>query len=322
MSLVTIIVPIYNSEKTLVRCVDSLINQSLQDIEIILINDGSSDDSYNIIENYARLDNRIKIIDQNNKGLSFVRNRGIEDAKGKYILHIDSDDWIESDMCKIMYTESEKYNADIVTSSVFFDYPNRSVIKKEPYCKICDFNKFLELFATKRGLNSVCNKLIKRSLYVSNNIRHYEDITLGEDSSTLLRLIVFAKNIVTIDRAFYHYIRSDDSMSGIKNIKVIEYVRAIEKVENFYRENDLNTEIFPVLRYKIGYKLLYLYLFRKKKKEIYKDFVESYRLFFNEIIDIVHNRYFLKLPILDKLFIFSQFMMKRLNILKIKKSSI
>jgi hypothetical protein len=201
---------------------------------------------------------------------------------------------------------------------VFFEYSGRWKIKREPYYKICNFNKYLELFATRRGLNSVWNKLIRRNLYVNNNIEHYEDVTLGEDSSTLLRLIIFAKKILTLDKAFYHYMRTGNSMSGIQNVKIGEYIRALGKVENFYRDNNLDTEIFPLLRYKIGYKLLYYSFFRKKEMELYKDFVESYRLFFNDITNIIQNRYFFKLSILDKLFIFSQLIMKKLNILKLE----
>jgi len=297
MSLITIVVPVYNTEKYLDRCITSIINQTFKDIEIILINDGSTDNSLKIMYEYASKDDRIKIIDQVNKGLSATRNTGIKAANGRYILHIDSDDWIEPDMCEVMYKKANKYDADIVTSHVYFDYPNKTILKKEPYKKTGNFNDFLMTFTVKRGINSVWNKLIKRDLYLSHNIKHFEDISLGEDSSALLRLIVFARTIVTVNKAFYHYDIKTSSMTGNTQKNVLEYLNSLSKVEEFYRQNGINNYLFPLLRLKIAY--INLYGNMHNTADAYMKLKEK---FIADIKPIMSNSYFNRLCLKYKCF--------------------
>jgi len=299
MNLITVIIPVYNTEKYLDRCINSIINQTLMDIEILCINDGSTDNSLKILSDYANKDNRIRIISQINKGLSAARNTGIKAANGVYILHVDSDDWIESDMCEIMYKETKEHNADIVTSHVYFDYPRKAVLKKEPYKKINDFNDFLMTFTVKRGINSVCNKLIKHDLYLKNNIEHYEDISLGEDSSALLRLIVFARVIATVNKAFYHYDIKTTSMTGSAKKNVMEYIQALSKVEDFYRQNNVKTDMFPLLRLKIAY--INLYGNMHTTTDAYRKLKEH---FYSDIRPILSHPCFYKLSLKYKCFVF------------------
>jgi glycosyltransferase involved in cell wall biosynthesis len=303
LSAVTIIVPVYNTEKYLNRCIDSIIDQSFRDIEILLINDGSEDNSLNILYEYANKDDRIKIVNQENKGLSAARNVGIKLAAGEYVLHVDSDDYIKPNMCEVMYNEAKKYNADIVTSHVYFSYPNKTVIKREPYKKVCGFNDFLLLFATRRGINSVWNKLIRRNLYILNNIEHYEDISLGEDSSALLRLVVFASCIVTVDSVFYHYDIKSSSMTGNKNKRIIEYIQGLAKVEEFYMTNHIETGMFPLLRFKIAYKLLSDHVPKKMEKNNNPDYILLYECFYEEIFLILKHPMFHRLYTIEKCFI-------------------
>jgi glycosyltransferase involved in cell wall biosynthesis len=252
---------------------------------------------------YAAKDKRISVINQSNMGLSATRNKGIKLSTSEYILHIDSDDWIEHDMCELMYDEARKYNADIVTSHVYFDYQNKTIIKHEPYNKICGFNDFLLIFTVRRGLNSVCNKLIKRDLYVLNNIEHYEDISLAEDSSALLRLIVFSSCIVTVNKAFYHYDIKAVSMTGKRDKKVMEYIKALSRVEEFYKLNHIKTDIFVLLRFKIAYKLLSNCTMKSAMRHNYLDYCFLYEQFYKEICLIIKNQFFHKLFLTEKCFI-------------------
>jgi len=309
MSSITIIVPVYNTEKYLDRCLASILAQTFRDIEILLINDGSTDNSLAVLQSYADNDNRIKIINQKNKGLSATRNVGIKLANSAYILHVDSDDWIEPDMCEALYNEARQYDADIVTSHVFFDYPNKTIIKKEPYKKRCNFNEYLLTFTTKRGINSVCNKLIKRDLYILNNIEHYEDISLGEDSSALLRLIVFAHNVVTVNKAFYHYDIKPSSMTGNKNKKVMEYFSGLSRVEDFYKRNNVKTDLFPLLRLKIAYINLYGNL--HSPSDEYKKLKQN---FFSDTKQIISHIHFNKLCFKYKCFVFISLLIKKDNL--------
>ena len=111
---ISVIVPIYNSEKFLNKCLDSIVNQTLREIEIILINDGSVDSSYQICERYAEYDKRIILINQENKGVSSARNAGIEKASGEYLGFVDSDDYIEAEMYSKLYNSAKRYDADLV----------------------------------------------------------------------------------------------------------------------------------------------------------------------------------------------------------------
>ena len=112
--MISIIVPVYNSEKYIDRCLDSILNQTYKDLEIVLVNDGSNDQSLKILENYALRDTRIKVVNQENKGVAAARNTGLDNATGDYILYVDSDDWIENNMVERMVELSA--NADIVFS--------------------------------------------------------------------------------------------------------------------------------------------------------------------------------------------------------------
>ena len=307
MSLITVIVPIYNTEVYLDRCITSIIGQTLQDIEILLINDGSTDNSLEILLKYANKDDRIKIINQNNKGLSATRNVGIGLAGSAYILHVDSDDWIEPDMCKALYEKACQYNADIVISHMYFDYSNKTIIKKEPYKKITNRNDFLLTFVTKKGINSLCNKLIKRDLYILNNIKHYEEISLGEDSSALLRLVVFAPVIISVDRAFYHYDIKMLSMTGNRQKKVMEYIYALSKVEKFFVENNIETKIFPLLKLKIAY----INLYKNMNSAVTDEYKKLRKHFYIDMKSIISHVHFPQLCFKYKCFALICFLFKR-----------
>ena len=116
---VSVIIPIYNVEKDLPRCLDSVLAQSLADIEIICINDGSTDSSGEILHRYAKKDKRIKVLTQKNKGLSATRNRGLDEAKGAYVFFLDSDDYLHPQALEIFYTVAEKSNQPLVISTKF-----------------------------------------------------------------------------------------------------------------------------------------------------------------------------------------------------------
>ena len=132
---ISIIVPIYNSEKYLKKCIDSIINQTKKELEIILINDGSTDNSEKIIKEYK--DKRIKYIKNTNQGIGTTRNQGIKEATGKYLMFIDSDDYIENNACELLYNKAEKDNLDMVVCDFYREKEDGE--KKED--KIIDFKK-------------------------------------------------------------------------------------------------------------------------------------------------------------------------------------
>ena len=192
MRLISIIIPIYNNEEFIPRCLDSVINQTYKQIEIVIINDGSTDESLNIINKYKKIDTRIKVIDKKNEGVSVARNIGIDNSTGEYITFVDADDWLELDAIEKLYKEINEKKVDIVRGNYYInnsisDNTNVSkmyelsniVIKKE---EIKD-KKVLEYFllAEKPIANLVMLLLIRREIIEKNNIRFDTNLYMMED---------------------------------------------------------------------------------------------------------------------------------------------
>ena len=218
---VSIIVPIYNSEKYMNKCIESILNQTLTEIEIILVNDGSTDNSGKIIDNYAKKDKRIKVIHQENSGPSVARNKGINIAKGKYIGFVDSDDYIEESMYEEMYEYANKSKVQMAMCSYNEKhiYSNKSIIvntKLKPYKK---YNKsqireeIISTFATNEnyGFYSIWNKIYDREWLQNTNIKM--DITRDHGEDWWFNINVFKKleSYMYIPKPLYNYIHTNEN---------------------------------------------------------------------------------------------------------------
>lgn len=298
---ISIIVPIYNTSKFLDKCINSILKQTYKGLEIILVNDGSTDDSLKKINDYKKIDNRIIIINKKNGGLSSARNAGIKIATGNYILNVDSDDWLENNTCEILLKTAIKNDADIVIGNIFLEYKN----KKEKWedlknNKIYNNLDYLYAFFSENGKGSVSNKLIKRELYIDNKIYHPEGISLGEDTSTLLRLALKSKKIVKIGNYIYHYRQNEFSMMYSKNKKIYEYIEAVEIIKKYYFDNNSNNiyeKIEKILKYKLFYKQLFLtnYLITKNS---YKNEWKNLK---NEINKLEKDTFYIYIPLKEKI---------------------
>ena len=215
---ISVIIPVYNVEPYLRKCLDSVINQSMEEIEILLIDDGSTDGSGAICDEYSKNSNKIKVFHQKNGGISFARNIGLKNAQGKYVMFVDSDDFVEKDFCRIPYLLAIKYNADLVV----FCY--RSVLNNHERLK--NYNSTIENgIITKQQLidnlhgvvcNSVWNKIYKKSLF--ENIS-FPNVKCREDVYTLCRLVVKANTIVFHNRVLYNYVKTVNSISSSPSLK-------------------------------------------------------------------------------------------------------
>lgn len=195
---VSVIVPVYNTEKYIRECMDSIINQTLKDIEIICVDDGSPDNSGKILDEYAQKDNRIHVIHQKNAGVSAARNRGIAEAKGEYIKFVDSDDFISNETCQICYDKSKEYDADIVVH----DVEENNVLNKPQFDRIT---------------MSSCFILFKADLIKNNNIKFREGTSYGEDQAFNLICVPKANKIVTIVDNLYTYRANPTSATNTSN---------------------------------------------------------------------------------------------------------
>ena len=216
--LVSVIVPVYNVEKYLKRCLESIINQTYRELEIILVDDGSKDESGKICEQYGKIDKRIKIIHKENGGLSSARNVGLADAKGKYISFVDSDDWIAKDMYEYMVGLIEKNEAEAVQCN-FIQTNGSKVIINEPedihiYTNkdICQF--YME-FSTKTGSYSVWKFLYKKEVLKDIKFREGK---INEDIDYNYKVLARCKKIIVSNQVKYFYYQEGISLStgGLK----------------------------------------------------------------------------------------------------------
>lgn len=221
MPKVSIIVPIYNAEKYLRKCIDSIRNQSLSEIEIILVNDGSIDSSLAICEYYQKLDSRIRVIDQPNSGVSSARNSGLKVVEGEFIGFIDPDDWIEKDMYESMYEKATRLNADVclcdyIEETCSVKTPIKLNLAEHILNKEQVLNNILPNMLSSNNLNSNAHKdvimgsvwrmLIKKELIKKYNLQFEIGIPLAEDLIFCVQVLLNS-NIVCIDpKPYYHYI--------------------------------------------------------------------------------------------------------------------
>lgn len=241
MSLISVIVPVYNVEKFLSKCIDSLINQTLTDIEIILVDDGSTDLSSEICDSYAKIDKRINVIHKENEGLSEARNTGIRISKGQYICFVDSDDWISNDMCERLYTLLIDNNADIAQCNHIKVYSNDDILdnKIKEEIRVYEGESMLYNLHNKNYVNTVVtwNKIYKRELF--NDIE-FPKGKLHEDEFTTYKVLHKSKKIVVTNIPMYYYRQRLGSIINSEfNIKRLDLIEAWEEKIEYYNANKL-----------------------------------------------------------------------------------
>lgn len=198
--LVSVIVPVYKAENTIHRCVDSLLAQTLKEFEIILVDDGSPDRCGGICDDYARNDPRIKVVHQENMGVSAARQAGIDNATGEYTIHADPDDWVESTELEELYKKAKEDDADMVICDF---YENDDVYHKQEPSSLDSKVVLHEMFQQLHG--SCCNKFVKRTCYSDYGVRFPQGIYCREDSYVVCALLIHSIKVSYLPKAFYHY---------------------------------------------------------------------------------------------------------------------
>ena len=226
--LVSVIVPVFNASGTINKCLRSLLGQTMRNIEIILVDDGSTDDSGSICNRYARSDSRIVCIHKPNGGTASARQAGIEKASGVYMIHADPDDWVEKNMLEELYSKAVEEKADMVICDYFVNYSSKSrYISQKPSSyrpeEIVD-----ELFHRLHG--SLWNKMIKTSCYRNNSITFQKGVNYCEDKLFNIKLLMDGVNKVSyIHRAYYHYVQNSGSYTGNENPKWLSLFNAYQQ---------------------------------------------------------------------------------------------
>ena len=249
MPKVSVIVPIYNVEKYLEKCINSLLSQTLEDIQIILVNDGSKDNSGNIAKEYEQNNkDRIIYVEKENGGLSDARNYGLKYATGDFIAFLDSDDYIEKNAYEEMYNKAIEENADYVECDFIWEFPNKIRVDKQyPYKNKKEMISFVRVVAW--------NKLIKRQLITDNNLEFPKGLRY-EDVEFTYKLIPFINKFTYVDKPFIHYVQREGSIVNVQNERTAEIFTVLDNVIEFYKKNNIYEEYRDELEYNYARYLL------------------------------------------------------------------
>ena len=252
---VSVIVPVYNVGNVLSRCIDSIINQTLTDLEIILVDDGSTDSSGIICDEYAVKDPRIRVIHKSNGGLSDARNTGLKIAKGKYILFVDSDDYINHQACEVLYKCAFSDDLDIVVGdAVKIEKQKKKTLCHSPVSlnKILTGKEFLkEQLKENRMIMPVVFNMYRRNFLIDNQL-YFEKGLFHEDEEWTPRAFLRAKRVKYINTEFYYYVIRTDSITNKKNkekngIDLIEICYKLEKEYQKIQDDYLKKLLFDYL---------------------------------------------------------------------------
>ena len=247
MKDISIIVPIYNAEESLNKCIDSLVNQTKKEIEIILVNDGSTDNSEQIIESYT--DKRIKYFKNNNQGIGYTRNFGIQKATGKYIMFIDSDDYLKEDACEKLYNYAENKKCDLVICD-FYRVVDNKLIKEQMDDMLGNNLKDEPNILLKTNL-SPWNKLYKKTLITENDIKFVEDLKY-EDAPFVVECLDKATKIGQLKECLNYYVVHDNSETTIRDEKCFDILKIVDLIrlyfkDKYYIKDEVNELIVSIL---------------------------------------------------------------------------
>lgn len=287
---VSIIVPIYNVEKYLDRCIQSLVNQTLNDIEIILVDDGSPDNCPSMCDEYAQKDNRIKVIHKQNAGLGYARNSGLDIATGEYVAFIDSDDYVDLSMYKTLYKRAETINADAVFCGFKTEiFPNNWHESKEVYeDQLWEGNNVKEfmynMIASGKGVRqerlyqmSVWHAIYRRDIIINHNILFpSERDVVSEDIPFQIDFLKNADKVLYLNAYLYYYCLNETSLSStFKKEKFYGYNKLRECLLSKINETEYRQR---VNRLYIGYCRAYCYNVYNaniKNKDVYKEILDN-----------------------------------------------
>ena len=236
-ALISLIIPVYKVEKYLEKCIQSVINQTYENLQIILVDDGSPDNCGKICDEYAKKDHRIEVIHKSNGGLSDARNKGLEIAKGEYIGFVDSDDYIEADMYEVLYNLLKQYNADVSICN-FYTVSQGKISIKNADNGINEYNRIeilKEILLDKNIQSYAWNKLYKKELF--DEIKYpigkkYEDI------GTTFYLLEKCNKVVVTGKSEYYYINRQDSIvNNVTETTITDYIELIMQRYDYIEEN-------------------------------------------------------------------------------------
>lgn len=275
-SLISIIIPVYNAEQYIAQCLESIISQTYKEIEILCINDGSSDNSIKILNEYKNKDSRIVVLDKENEGVSKTRNIGLKKAKGEYLMFVDADDWIDCDTCENAELAMQKNDCDVVLWSYISEsqsrqskkmlFPNDITFEKKEVREkihrrligICDEELTHPELAD--SLCTVWGKLYKKEIILENNISFVDLAQIGtyEDGIFNLEVFYYVNRAIYLNKTFYHYRRENENSITSKYREKLfsQWQNLFWLMENYIEEKDLSNTYNRALSNRISLSIL------------------------------------------------------------------
>ncbi len=233
---VSVIIAAYNVEDYIERCINSVINQSINDIEIIIVNDGSTDNTLEVISRISKRDNRISIINQKNQGVMKARCNGYIKAIGEYILFVDGDDWLREDALELLYNKSKKSNCDILCYKFIYIDEEGEERKSHINNDFITFNmiqndEFLKGIMLFKVIPSIWSKFIRKKFIDDNSIELYNDLKYAEDIVVSCILGMYNPDVYMLDDYLYYYYQRRDSVTKVIDYKILDIEKAVNKVK-------------------------------------------------------------------------------------------
>ncbi|WP_226667503.1 glycosyltransferase family 2 protein [Metabacillus litoralis] len=301
MPKVSLIIAAYNIEDYIEKCIDSLTNQTFYETEIIIVNDGSTDNTLKIVENLSKIDSRIKIINKKNEGAIEARESGFKVARGEYVLFIDGDDWLDRNAISILYNKAKEDNFDIVCYKFYKAYDNGEIVRQnQSYYQyqdetMVDNKIFLRWVMTNVIPPSMWSKFIKKSFITDNNIPFPRKIAIAEDLAFMCTLGIHSPKVYTLNEHLYFYYQRETSVTKKVSSKILDRIKATQYIKEQLKKHNL------YLKYKSEFEyLVFIHNFYCIISIIYGDKIygrKLYKEWKKKGINIYNNKYYKKLII-------------------------
>ena len=282
MKKISIIVPCYNVENYIEKGLNSLINQTLKEIEIILINDGSKDKTIDIIKKYEKQDSRIKVIDKKNEGVSKARNDGIKIASAEYIAFMDSDDWFEENALELMYNKAKENDYDIVACDTKAVYPNKIEYIKSSIEDNQTNNKLMI-----DAYTVIWNKIYKKELL--HDIEFDSELTFCEDVLFLYKIYSKVEKIGSVKQGLYNYLQRQNSLTYTYDEKLYQLIESQERIIKYYKKGNIFEKYKEELEYTYVRYLYATFIKRLAKTKNKKEFKKGYKIVKEKVKNMYPN---------------------------------
>ena len=290
MAKISIIIAAYNVESYIDRCMDSVTQQTLEDIEIIVVNDGSTDKTLEKLLIYTNKDNRIKIVDKKNEGLIEARKSGLEASSGEFLMFVDGDDWIDIRACEKLYKKSMELDLDILCYGLYHAFDDHLELKNIYDFKLARGEEYLKFVLLNKARANIVLQLLKREFIIKNNIIFPSNITYAEDLAITVTLACNEPIVGTLNEPLYYYYQRENSVTNKVSNKVFEVELAVDSIRKNLEQKGYMEKYYYEFEY-----LMFIHLYYHRviavgyTGEIHKALYDKWR---EKKLNIKNNKYY------------------------------